>query len=124
MTNGSAAGDHQRETGHHHEQRRSRSGIVVMTGEILDARDRFRGDDTPTSVPMAPVDVVELARLRTIERELQRPVLDLLVELTALRRLVKVVRPAAEKVAEHKRKGYEHIRVGAFDQVLDELGIV
>jgi hypothetical protein len=95
----------------------------MPTENILDARDRFPGPDVPIAIPMDPHDVVDLARLRAMERDLSRPVLELLAELVLLRRLAAVTRPAAEKVAAHKRTGWKHIKVGAFDEVLEALGL-
>jgi len=91
--------------------------------EVIDASDRFPGPDVPIAIPMDPHDVVELARLRLQERDLARPVAEVHAELTYLRELAAATLTAARKVATHKQRGYAHIRVGAFDEVLRVLGM-
>lgn len=92
-----------------------------MTADnLLDLRDRIPAQ---TTVPMNPADVVELARLRLMERNLLRPVAEVEAELARLQVIAYEARLAAEKVAEHEAKGYSHIRVGAFRRLRDELGV-
>lgn len=88
-----------------------------MAHEIVDARDRFPGPDVPIAIPMDPHDIVELARLRCIERELTRPVIDLIAELAHLRVVADEAAKAMDKVAEHERTGYGRIKLGAFDRL-------
>lgn len=88
-----------------------------MASEIVDARDRFPGPDVPIAIPMDPHDIVELARLRCIERELTRPIVDLIAELAHLRVVADEAAKAMDLVAEHERKGWERIKVGAFDRL-------
>lgn len=94
----------------------------MTTDNLLDARARFPGPDSPVTIPVDPHDIVDLARLRTIERELSRPVLDLLTELAYLRIVAREAQDAVAKVDEHERCGYQHIRIGAFAKLRESLG--
>jgi hypothetical protein len=93
-----------------------------MADQVFDARDRFPGPDVPVAIPMDPHDIVELARLRTIERELTRPIVDLLTELAYLRIVAQEARVAMAKVEEHERTGWERITLGAFGGLRRALG--
>lgn len=88
-----------------------------MPNEIVDARDRFPGPDVPVAIPVDPHDIVELEQLRALERELSRPVIDLIVELANLRVVADEAAKAMDKVAEHERTGYGRIKLGAFDRL-------
>lgn len=76
--------------------------------DVIDAGNRFLSYRT---VQMDPVDVADLARLRVLERNLQRPILNILHVVAAAEEL-------ARKAQEHTARGYEHIRVGAIDQLV------
>lgn len=95
----------------------------MTTHHLVDARNRFPGPDVPVTVPVDPHDLVDLARLRILERDLSRPVVDLLAELAFLRIVRREAELAAAKVEEHERLGYERIRVGAFRRLRDALGM-
>jgi hypothetical protein len=95
----------------------------VTADNILDARAHFPGPDVPVPVPVDPHDVIEMDRLRALEQDLCRPVLELLGELEHYRRIVALARKAAERSVEHKAKGYEHIKVGVNRELAEALGM-
>lgn len=94
----------------------------MPTNNVVDIRDRL-AITPPNRVWMTPEDVFELARLRQLETDLHTSVSDVLDELTRLRHLAVAVLPALKKVAKHRQLGYDHIKVGAFDQALKMLGL-
>lgn len=59
-------------------------------------------------------EAAELDRLRALEADLHRPIVELARELVHLREVAAAAEQAAERVAEHERRGYDHIRIGAF----------
>ena len=77
--------------------------------EIYDARDRFPAAE---HIPMDPVDVADLARLRTLERGLQQPILHILYVVAAAEEL-------ARKAEVYESRGFDRIRLGAMDKLRD-----
>lgn len=77
----------------------------------------------PTPIPMDPADVADLYRLREMERNQSRPVAELNAALQRLERIAFEARIAVDKVIEHERKGWTHIKVGAFRKLAEEFGL-
>lgn len=78
--------------------------------DIVDARDRFPGPDVPIAVPMDPHDVIDLARLRTLERGLQAPILNALHVIVAAEQLTR-------KAGDYRHAGYQHLPLHALDDL-------
>lgn len=59
-------------------------------------------------------DAAELERLRAMERDLSRPVVELFHEKARLLQIKEAAIAAVAKVEQHERRGYDRIRIGAF----------
>jgi hypothetical protein len=67
-------------------------------------------------------DEAELEQLRRWYRDLEEtPAMELVRQLDQLRRIERAAGQAMAKVAEHERRGWRHIAVGAFAELRDEL---
>lgn len=94
-----------------------------MTADnVVDIRTHLGGDNR--NVVLVPKeDVVELARLRQLEKDVQRTAGEHFAELHHLRLFAAAALPALKKVANHRRLGHKTIAVGAFDEALTLLGM-
>jgi hypothetical protein len=90
-----------------------------VTSNVIQLRDEYRsGERQPLAVL---VDPAELERLQQVEADLSRPIVELARELAYLRTVAEAAAYDMRKVAEHERRGYDHIKVGAFKATREAL---
>jgi hypothetical protein len=68
----------------------------------------------PGSPQHREAEATELQRLQQMEADLSRPIVELARELAYLRGVEAAATAAMAKVDEHRYKGFENIKVGAF----------